>query len=493
MSRGAAVAAAVVLLAAGCGGSGKKSGSVPEGASLAPKSSVGFVSLNSDFSSAQWQHVQALAARFPGTPQLVAALEKQLKGLDFDEDVKPALGSEVDIVLLGPTGKDVVGLTKPDTTTKLKLLLSKLVSKGETKAAITQIGDWVAIADKQAELDRFKAAAENGKLADDEDFKQGFEKLDSDSAARWWVSGDFAQSSLDRSLVSGGAAPRLTHDVGDLHAISGSAKAETDGVQADAYGLIEPTPDPATFSPSLPDEVPAGAVLYISSTNLAAPVRTILRLVGKSEPNFETQLSQIQGVLGLSLADDVYPLLKAESALAVYPGPLGPGNAPPLLFLQEVNDDQKAESLLKRVAAIAQLAGSIKVDTVPLANGKSMQRLEFTEAGVRVYDGVANGKLFVANSEGLGAQIVAGKPAKSLADEPLYRSARDAAGMPDRVAAFAYGDLKNGLPYVFQAAQRSGSTVPPEAFANVKPLHGTVVYLVKDDDALRISGFATIK
>src|SRR6185312_8515936 len=101
MTRRAAALAAVVLLAAACGGGGKKGGSVPEGASLAPKSSVAFISLNSD-SSDQWRQVQALAARFPGTPQFVSRLEKQLKGLDFDRDVKPALGPEVDIVALDP-------------------------------------------------------------------------------------------------------------------------------------------------------------------------------------------------------------------------------------------------------------------------------------------------------------------------------------------------------------------------------------------------------
>jgi hypothetical protein len=258
MSRSAAALAAVALLVAGCGGGGKKSGSLPEGASLAPKSAVAFVSLSSNFSSDQWRRVQALAARFQGTPRLVAELEKQLKGLDFDKDVKPALGPEVDIVVLDPAGKDVVGLTKPDTTAKLKLLLRSTVSPGEKKPAITQIGDWVAIADNQAQLDRFKVAADNGKLADDESFKNAFEKLDPDSSARWWVSGDFVQSALDRSLVRSGAPPRLSHDVGDLRAIAGSVKAEADGVRAEVDGLIDPTPEPATFSPSLPDEVQAG-------------------------------------------------------------------------------------------------------------------------------------------------------------------------------------------------------------------------------------------
>jgi hypothetical protein len=61
------------------------------------------------------------------------------------------------------------------------------------------------------------------------------------------------------------------------------------------------------------------------------------------------------------------------------------------------------------------------------------------------------------------------------------------------VAAFAYGDLEHRLPYVLRLAQRSGNNVPPEALANVKPLHGALAYLVKDGDALRISGFQTIK
>jgi hypothetical protein len=65
--------------------------------------------------------------------------------------------------------------------------------------------------------------------------------------------------------------------------------------------------------------------------------------------------------------------------------------------------------------------------------------------------------------------------------------------MPGKVAAFVFGDLEDGLPLVLRLSQQSGSTVPPEAFPNVKPLHSAVVYLVKDGDALRISGFQTIK
>jgi Protein of unknown function (DUF3352) len=403
------------------------------------------------------------------------------------QNLKQYAGDEVDVVFLDlQSDRDYVVITKPPTKEKL----DQFLKLGGDAFSQGSVDDW-AVAGDAAAVDRFEELAKSGdKLADDDGFKQGFDQLDAGTSARWWVRGEAVQSALDRSLVSSGAPPRLSHDLGDLQSLSGSFEAETEGVRADAYGLIDPAPDPDTFSPSLPAEVPGGAVLYVSSTDLAAPVRAILRLVSKSRPNFDTQRSQVEGVLGLSLEDDVFPLLKSESALAVYPGA---GAIPPILFLQKVGDEDKAESLLKRIAAIAQLSGDIKVDTVSLPGGESMQRFQFPPSDVSVYDGVAHGKVFVTNSQGLGGEIVAGNPSDTLADDPLYRSARKAADMPDQVAGFAYGDLKNGLPYAFRLAQRSGSAVPPEAFTNVKPLNGSLAYLVKDGDALRMSGFATIK
>jgi hypothetical protein len=291
---------------------------------------------------------------------------------------------------------------------------------------------------------------------------------------------------MDNGLQRSGAPPRLTHDVGDLKAIVGGAKAESDGASVEVDGIIDPTPDPATFSPSLPGDVPTGALLYVGTTHLDAPLRTILKLVGESLPNFDTQLNQVESVLGLSLEKDIYPLLKGESGLAIYQGT---ARIPRVLFVQKVDDTAKAKLLLKRFSAIAQLGGSFRVETIQLA-GESVDKL--TLPGVTIYDGAAKGKLFITNAQSLAEQTITG-PADSLGDDSLYRSARETAKMPGKVAAFAYGDTKDGLPLVLRLSQQSGSVVPPEAFANVKPLQSAVVYLVKDGDALRISGFQAIK
>jgi hypothetical protein len=464
---------AALAVAAGCGGNGG-GGSIPEGAGKAPADTAAFISLATDPSSEQWKQAMELAARFPGAASQLRRLDKY----------KGAYGPELDVVWLdfANNGDNVVAVTKPSDIGRLKAVIAP------DKAAYSELsGGWVAIGGNRAIVDRFAKEAQGDKLDGDKDFKKGFGKLEADSAVRAWVRGSLVQSALDRELASGGAAPRITHLLGDLHAISASARAANDGAAADFYGVIDPVPDPATFSPTLAKEVPSGALLYFSTTSLDTPLRILLRMVGESSSTFDRQLQQVQSVLGISLEDDIYPLLKGESAVAIYAG----RRIPPVLFLQKVDDESKAEGILRRLSAIAQLSGEVRTGTIEL-RGETVQKLTFKSAGVTIYDGVARGKIFVTNAIALAGQAISG-PAKSLADDELFLAARKAAGLPDQVAAFAYGDLQHGLPFVFRLAEQSGSVVPPAARANTKPLHASLAYLVKDADGLRISGFVTIK
>ena len=62
-----------------------------------------------------------------------------------------------------------------------------------------------------------------------------------------------------------------------------------------------------------------------------------------------------------------------------------------------------------------------------------------------------------------------------------------------KVAALVYGNLAQGLPYVFALAGSSGGKVPASAAANTKPLHTAIAYLAPDADGLKLSGFTGIK
>lgn len=465
MRPAAAAVVAVAVLAAGCGGGGGKK-SVPAGASKVPGDAVGFVALNT--SSADWKQATKLAGRFP-------ALAKQLGRL---ERYRRALGSEVDYAWLDFAGGHGAALTKPKNLGRLKTLLQP------DSTSYSSLGDgWIAIG---GYAKTFKQRLHGDRLDGDKGFKDAFGKLDNSAVLRFWVRGPAAQDALDRALVGGGAAPQVTHELGDLKAIAGVGHAEGDGARIDVRGTIDPTPSPAMFKPSLPRSFPGGAVLYVSSTHLDAPTKAVLRMVARSKPRFETQLKQVEGVLGISLEGDIYPLLKGESALAVYPG----GRIPPILFEQKVADEAKADSLSRRFSALAQTSGSVKVETVQIAR-TTVQKLTFSPT-VTIYDGVAKGRIFVTNTQALAQQAIAGAP-RTLLDDSAFTAARAAAKLPKEVAAFAYADLKTGLPYAFSLAQATGSTITPSKRANAKPLQNGLFYLGKDGGELRLSGFTTIK
>src|SRR3954447_5088175 len=87
------------FLAAGCGGTT----SIPASASdIVPASAPVFVALDTDQHSTQWQRVNELAGTFPDKQHAVDSFKRSLKddGLDWDDDLEPALGPEVDIVML---------------------------------------------------------------------------------------------------------------------------------------------------------------------------------------------------------------------------------------------------------------------------------------------------------------------------------------------------------------------------------------------------------
>lgn len=460
MIRAAAAAVAVMAaVAAGCGGGGSSA----TGAGLAPKDAPAFVSLKTD-------QALKLAARFPALSRL--------------EQYRDAVGPELDVVWLdlGNGGDDVVLLTKPRKLARLKTLLQP----NGTEYSRIENG-WVVIANQRRLVDRYKRAVHGGKLAGQGMFKAGFSKLDRGAAVRSWVRGSSLQSALDAALVRQGAAPRITHDAGELRSIAAAARVEAGGVSFDAYGLIDPKPHTSSYAPALQDTVPAGALLYVSSAGLDRPTRSILRMVADSKPNFERQLEQVQAVLNISLERDVYPMLKGESALAIYAG----RPVPPVLFLQKVADETKADGLVRRFGAVAQLSGSARVESVQVA-GTTAQKLTFKGSRVSVYAGVARGHLFVADTASLAREAVGG-PARALAADPLFRQARHAAGVPAHVSGFAYGDLRSGIPFLLDLAHRGGSTISPAAVANTKPLQHAFAYLVPDGDGLRLSGFTGFK
>ena len=489
--RAAVVLAGLALLAGGCGGGGGGN-SLPAAADVVPASAAVLISVNTDFSSAQWKRELALMRRFPGAPQLLRRASEQSGNLDFGRDVKPALGPEVDVVWLdfARGGNDVVALTQPKNKKRFAALIRKGNSTG-SPLLTTKVGDWTVAADSRAKLAQFRQASSSGKkLADDQAFKDAMAKLDQSSAVRAYVAGGRVQKALDDAFEGGGAPPHLTTEVGRLESLSASAKAEAKGLHFDGAIAIDPALAPEPFAATLPGELPGGALLYVSANSLDDMTRTVLRLVSRSLPNFDTQLSQVEAVLGFSVQRDVLPLLAHEAAFAVYPArPL-----PTFVVVIKVGDTAKAKRIFSRLSGVIALGLNINTKTLPVG-GVDVTELDFPHAPappVKTFFAAFEGKFAFTTDEATMRQLIEG-PHSTLEDDPAFAAAKKDAGMPGKTTGFAYANLHDGLPFAFRLAAAGGSVIPAEARTNTKPLRTALVYTHEDGKLLRVSGFATIK
>src|SRR6186997_2531143 len=163
-----AAAAALALSATGCG---EESSPGAAGASVAPASSQVFVSVDTSFDSANWSAGRELLGKFPDGDRAVEWILGELggKGVDFEDDLKPALGPETDLVALDATGEGkVVGLTQPDDRSKLDALLAK----SDEPLVSREIDGWVAFSDSQANLDEFERLRADGTLEGNGDYQK---------------------------------------------------------------------------------------------------------------------------------------------------------------------------------------------------------------------------------------------------------------------------------------------------------------------------------
>ncbi len=228
---GVVAAAAAALVAAGCGGSAGGNKQASGGESIAPGNAVAYLSVDTDVDSAAWTKAQALLDRFPGKDKILSHLRSSLEdeGLDWETDVKPALGNETEAVFLDTDSEHVVGLTKPKNQAKFDALLAKSTPPMVSE----QVDGWTVFAEKQALLDEFdKARSDNGSLGDDSAFSDACGTLPSDSIARAWARGSTVQTAFDRHLHAAGLPADATENqVGTLDALTAAVTPEADGIK----------------------------------------------------------------------------------------------------------------------------------------------------------------------------------------------------------------------------------------------------------------------
>jgi len=466
---------------AGCGGDSGGGAADESAASFAPASVTALISLNSDFDSEQWNTAEELLDKFPARDDLVDELRSAFteEGIDFETEVKPAIGERVDVVL--PAGGGLDGDFVLVTKAKDQAKMDTLLEQGDDPPAHEVIDGWTVIADEQATIDSFQREVEGEKLEDTEAWKEAGVESPDGALATVFVNGREATDELRQQLNRAGAAgafpdAQLEWARVTAEAVSNGIRVEGTAKSSGGSGSIE------NFAPKLLEDVPAGVLALLSFNGQQGAAQLKEQLEGT--PGLQNDLGEIERFLGTTL-DELTELFAGEGVLYVRAGaPL-----PEVTLVLEQADPAAAVATLDR---LARSAGGF-LDARPeesTIDGVSVKTL--TLGPVKVSYAGFDGKLVLTS---LAAAISNRSGVDKLADDAEFQAASEAAGLPDESAGFLYlrlGELAElATGYAELAFGESG--IPPEVDANLRPLQSLLAFSSQDGDESHFTGFLELE
>jgi hypothetical protein len=487
---GAVLLASVFVLAVtACGGGGATGQAGGEAAGVVPADVALYVSVDTDFEGDQWQAASDLIRKFPGGEEafrnLLSDFEQQ-EDVSFEQDVKPALGPEVAFVALDFESGDFVALTQPEDRAKLQALLDK----GEQPTVSEEVEGWTVVAERQEVIDRFKQLRAQGRLAGSEAFQDAMDGLEGGSLVSLYVAGDalaaaaasdpaFSQQGFD-AFFPGGKPPSIG---AILQAEDNGARLEGQAIFAGDVtqsGLVAPS-----YEAKLPDAVPDGVLAYLSFNDLEAQFSAFRDGLSQLEPDFDRQLGQAEGFLGVSLEEDIAPLFAGEGAVYVRRG----APIPEITLLTTVEDEQKAVGTLDDL--VTGLGSFLPVQEPTRVQIAGVEARELPlQPPFSLFYAAFDGALVVTTSgQGIADLRESGD---HFADEEAFKDAADTAGLPEETSGWGYVDLGEVLPLLLDFAAVADTGVPPEARGNTEPLKSLVFWSTAEDRTATFSLFLGI-
>jgi hypothetical protein len=485
----AAVLATLSLLLAACGTDGSTSaggGSTPAGAALVRSGVLAFVSVDSDLGSGQWHQLDELAQKFPGRDEAIAKLERSLskKGVDYTDDVKPALGPEVDVAIVSggtESSTQAVALTKPDDAAKFKALVTKLnadETSGE-RVVYREVDGWYALSYSQAAITAV-LKGDRTALADDGTYKEALGKLPADALVKAFVDGSRVSMLVGRNASQDSSGLGLSLlGLDKLKYLAVSASAESEGIRirgASSGGDLSG----GDFASKLIGSVPGDAFALLSFRGQGTSEQ-LKRL--ESNPQVGAALEQLQAALGVSI-EQVLTLLRGEVAFYARPGAL----IPELTLALEETDVSSALATLDKIASHLAAGGKARVET-GTQGGHEVKTIDFGKFAIH-YGAVDNTVLL---SSGMSGIADFGSSGDRLPDSADFKEAKDAAGMPDSSGGFVYLDLKDALPLLEGFAGLSGHSLPKDVTENLRPLRSLLAWSEGSSSERTFDAFLEIK
>lgn len=477
---GLAMLAVSVLALAACGGS---DGAPGAGADLVPASAAFAVVANTDFDSGQWEAANGLIEKFPGGRGGIRGLFAMQDNVDFEQDVEPALGPEVVVAGVEAAEQSVVLLTQPDDPAKFE----RLAAMGDTPAVTRELSDgWWAAARSAGAIDRLEQARGDGEsLGESDAWTEATGGLPEETLATVYVAASSA-ATFENADLPPEAASVLACLGGDEPSPAGFAVvAEEDGVRLEgSAGFPQGYEKPDEAASELAGVLPGGALGFYSIRSLGSYLREAVRCATERSDELQTQLAQVELGLGLSLEEDLFPLLAGEAAVGVY---AGQGATPSVVVATQVEDETAALATVDKVMERARLVEpGLSVEE---ASVDGLAARHVSVGGQRVVSyGAVDGILGFATAETGLAALGGDEP--PLADDAEYQAARDAAGAPAEEAGFLYLDGRRIVQTL--AGVLVPNDLPLDVSSNLEPLRSLLLWGAVRDERATVEGFVRI-
>jgi Protein of unknown function (DUF3352) len=496
----ALLVAALLPVLAGCGSGSDVGGA----ADVVPADVFVYASVDTDFDGDGWAALEEFAARFPNGENLMQSLADDLgseEGLDFEADVKPALGDEVALVVLdapAPTGSvepppgveyyydpaHVVILLQPDDDAAFQ----RLLDKANQPPVTDEVDGWTLVAEEQESLDAFRERLDGPRLDSSEDFDRAMADLESSALAHVFVNGAELTEAYKADPAEG---PQLDAFLpgGELPSFGMAFDVEADSARVDGRAVFAGENPFATdsYSADLPERVPADVLAYVSFSDLETAFSRFRDAAAETNPEAESQLGMAEGLLGVSLEEDVLPLLSGEGALYVRPS----APVPEVTLVTEIEDEEKAlETLDKIVEFAGGFEPRLRSPTTVDIDGVEARELP-VDPPLSLYYAAFDGLLVVTTSrEGI---VALRQDSDRLSDSEAFDDALDGAGVPDETQGFGYVNLGSVLPLWLGLGSVGGQEIEPEVQGFLDPLQSLVFYGDQDDETASFTLFLGVE
>lgn len=444
--------AAVALLAAltlvtACGGSEVGAGPASSAGVLKP-GAVAYWQTVTDPESAQWQQVEELLGKFPDGDRMTAWVQQELadQGLSWEEDVKPALGTVVDVAVYrgGADIPTVVALTNTENKDQLDRLVAKLNDRSDEDLVTRAVEDWVAISTSDEALDRaLKQPGENS-FADDDGFESALAELPEDALSRIYVDPARASTVLSRRAEDMFGLAGLEFAAAWLRARDEGAElaGEVRGPGADRLlGASEP------YASTFPDRIPDDAFAFV--TFQGGGLKGQLERF-RGNMLVERFLREFEREAGVDV-DEVLSLLDGEVAIYARPGV----PTVEITLLLDDEDEPGAAQQVERLLRAAELDDDLAVATI-------------------------DGAVVVSTARDAADDLQ--RAGDKLADSEKYAEALDAAEAPNEYLGLLYVDV----------AEAAALLDSPELRRNLEPLGSLVAFGTEDGDRASLRAFLSI-